>query len=372
MTMERVGQSVLAYAFSKDGQSKGERQDDMVSQIASGQTYKFRLHDFLYEEKKNMPQVFPPEVEVIPAFSVVEVMISPSNSKQYEEGWGIGISQVRTCNFSLYSLQQPLGLGLLSHTYEDSVHQAEGHIQGNSGLRKILEDKNTGFFGRIVKGSYFIKYNNDYRLVGPKEDPNDQQSRHRNVMDGGVFAIDISKEDLLRFTNSGETEEEDGLVHATFLVELAAAGGALDCYVTYNEYLLRHDPNRSPFTGVPLIDSQRLLEFIRAEDISADFAQRFPLPFEFFPMERPYLELTPVTANLSDGSSVVCMDFALASENTCVGAGRSYKLTLGDATEEDIRSFLFVPKTGASGAGLQGRQDYRMLKKRKTPEAEAD
>lgn len=369
--MERVGQSVLAYAFNKDGQSKGERVDDLSSLIASGQTYKFRLHDFMFEEKKNMPQVFPQDIDVIPAFSVVEVMISPSNSKQYEEGWGIGISQVRPCGFSLYSMQQPLGLGLLSPTYEDSVHQAEGHIQGNSGLRKVLEDKNTGFFGKVVKGSYFINYNSDYRLVGPKEDPNDQQSRHRNVMDGGVFAIDISKEELLRFTNSGESEEEDGLVHATFLVELAAAGGALDCYVTYNEYLLRHDPNRSPFTGVPLIDSQRLLEFIRTEEISVEFGQRFPLPFDFFPMDRPYLELAPVPEDLErpGGNTVVCSDFSLASENTCVGGGRSYKLTLGDATEEDIRSFLFIPKMGSSGARLQGRQDYRMHKKRKNPEA---
>ncbi len=278
--------------------------------------------------------------------------------------------QVRLCNFSLYSMQTPLGLGLLATSYEESVRQAEECVQSNTGLRKILEDKNTGFFGRVVKGSYFIRHNGDFRLVGPKEDPNDQQSRHKNVMDGGVFAIDVSKEDLLRFTNSGESEEEDGLNHATFLVELAAASGALDCYVTYNEYLLRHDPNRSPFTGAPLIDSNRLLEFIRSEDITGISGQRFVLPFDFSPLENPYLTLTPVAENTERVGEEprACLDFALASENTHVSGDRMYVLSLGDDTEEDIRSFLFVPKTSACGGArmLQGRQDYRMLKKRKT------
>ena len=41
-------------------------------------------------------------------------------------------------------------------------------------------------------------------------------------------------------------------------------------------------------------------------------------------------------------------------------------LSVGDSTEEDIVRFLFVPKTGASGAKSQaGRKDYRLLKKRK-------
>jgi hypothetical protein len=94
VTMERVGQSVLAYSFVKDGQSKGERVDESASLIASGQTFKFRVHDFMFEEKKNQGTVFPQDMDVIPAFSVVEVMISPSNSKQFEEGWGIGLTQV--------------------------------------------------------------------------------------------------------------------------------------------------------------------------------------------------------------------------------------------------------------------------------------
>jgi hypothetical protein len=45
--MERVGSSVLMYSFIKDGQAKGERVDSAVSTVASGQTIRIRLQDFM-------------------------------------------------------------------------------------------------------------------------------------------------------------------------------------------------------------------------------------------------------------------------------------------------------------------------------------
>ncbi len=47
VTMERVGQSVKMYSFVKDGQAKGERLDTHSSQIASGQTFRVRLQNFM-------------------------------------------------------------------------------------------------------------------------------------------------------------------------------------------------------------------------------------------------------------------------------------------------------------------------------------
>jgi hypothetical protein len=305
-------------------------------------------------------------MEYIPAFSVVEIMFSAANQIGFDQGYGLQVARVRTCEFSLYSLLSPLGLGLLPTTYEESVRLSEGFHEANPGLRKVLEDKNTGFFGSVAKGAYLMRFNEDYRLVGPKETPSDPQSRHLNVMEGGVFAIDLRKEDLLRFTNAAEVEEEDSLNHAQFVVELASAAGALQCYVTYNEYLLRNDPNRSPFTGVPLIDTGRLLDFVRSETFAE--GERFPLPFDFSPLERPFLSLEP--AEETQGARA-CEDLVLVSENGPTSGGRAYVLTVGDATDESIMRFLFVPKTGPSGGkGMAGRQDYRLLKnKRKLPDA---
>ena len=212
-----------------------------------------------------------------------------------------------------------------------------------------------------------------FRLVGPKETPADTQSRHLDVMAGGIFSVDIRKEDMLRFTNASEAEDDDGLVYAQFIVELAAAAGALQCYVTYNEYLLRNDPNRSPYTAAPLIDTDALLACIHANEISGVVGQRFHLPFDFSPQEKPFLTLEPLPEeSTSDEKGRGLEDLVLASENAHVES-RAYVLTFGDATEEDIMRFLFVPKSNSSGGGnglglVAGRQDYRMLnKKRKTP-----
>jgi len=214
-----------------------------------------------------------------------------------------------------------------------------------------------------------------FRLVGPKETPTDTQSRHLDVMAGGIFSVDIRKEDMLRFTNASEAEDDDGLVYAQFVVELAAAAGALQCYVTYNEYLLRNDPNRSPYTAAPLIDTDALLACIHANEITGVVGQRFHLPFDFSPQEKPFLTLEPLPEeSTSDEKGRGLEDLVLASENAHVES-RAYVLTFGDATEEDIMRFLFVPKSNSSGGGnglglVAGRQDYRMLnnnKKRKTP-----
>jgi hypothetical protein len=126
VTMERVGRSVLMYSFLKDGQAKGERVDTAVSTIGSGQTFRIHLQSFMYEEKKGGDtgrNVFPSDVDVIPAFSVVEIMFSPANQNGFDQGYGLQLARLRPCEFSLYSMVGTLGLNLLPSTYEDSVMQ---------------------------------------------------------------------------------------------------------------------------------------------------------------------------------------------------------------------------------------------------------
>lgn len=119
-----------------------------------------RLQQRRYEEKKGdaARNVFPADLDVIPAFSVVEIMFSPANQGGFDQGYGMSIGRVRPCEFSLYSLLNPLGLGLLPATYEESITRSEAWRQANPGLGKVLEEKNTGFFGKVVKGAYLIRY----------------------------------------------------------------------------------------------------------------------------------------------------------------------------------------------------------------------
>jgi hypothetical protein len=240
ITMERVGQSIKGYSFLKDGQNKGERVDDASIVLSAGTTLRVNLKEFMFESKKNEGQnVFPADLDVIPAFSVVEVMINMANTGNFEKGYGIQVSRIRPCDFSLHSLNHTLGLGLLASSYERSIAEAERQQELNLGVKAMLETKNTGFYGAVTTGSYLVKYNDDfYRLVGPHETPGDDQSRHVNVIDG-VCSVDIPKDRLMYFTNAPAETEAEGLNYSHFLVDLAAAAGALGCYVVYNEYVLR-------------------------------------------------------------------------------------------------------------------------------------
>lgn len=101
--------------------------------------------------------MFPSDVDVIPPFSVVEVMFSSGNQGAFEQGYALQVARVRVCDFTLYSMQTPLGLGLLPATYEDGVRNSEDFVQANPGIKRVLEDKNVGFYGRITKGAYLVK-----------------------------------------------------------------------------------------------------------------------------------------------------------------------------------------------------------------------
>lgn len=385
VTFDRVGKSVLMYSFIKDGLSRGERVDDKVSCISSGCTFRVTLHDFLFEDKdkksggEGSRNVFPSDIDVIPPFSVVEIAVHPGNSGSFDDGWGLNVARVRPCAFTLYSMMTPLGLSLLHPTHAKSTSAAEATVEVSPGLRRVVEPRNTGFFGQATQGSYIVKYSEDvYRLVGPKQDPADPLSRHDDALSGGVFAVDINKADLMRFTNAVEEEEEDSLLYAQFVVDLAASAGALNLYVVHNEYLLRKDPNRSPFAGVPLLDTAKLLACVTPAELSGGVS-RFPLQFHIANMEEPFLKVDPACVDNNSGGDAVqdlpCADMVLASENARVRS--AYPLSLGDRAEEDIMCLLFVPKSRSSGGGGGGRGgldrlDYRLLKKQRTTPAGAE
>jgi hypothetical protein len=373
-------QGVRMYSFVKEGQyNKGERSEEYAV-IESGMTFRVSLKDFMYEAKKSETmQVFPADLDEIPAFSVVEIMICPSNTKAFGEGYGFHLGRVRPCDFTLYSMQTALGLSLLPGTYEESAARADAWAEANPALRKVLECKNTGFFGRAMPGSYVVKYGEGvYRFVGPKISPDDPESTHHNVLAGGVYAVDIRKDVLLRFTNAVDADEEDSLRYACCLLDLASSAGALDFYVVHNEYLLRtvspslspenppsliipspQDPNRSPFTGVPLIDTKALLKCIDGSTAGENPA--FPLPFSVHNMDEPRFvleSLRPISQET--GRPVECRDLVLSSADAEVQRG--YSIALGDACDPEIMRFLFTPKRAGGQTGLD-RMDYRAAKR---------
>ena len=165
ITMERVGKNIKVFPFVKDGTNRGERHEEF-STVGAGQTFRVTLKDFMFESKKVDDQnVFPQDIEEIPAFSVVEVMITPSNTKCCSEGYGFNMGRLRLCPFSLYSMDTPLGLGLIPSDYDSGVRFSEECREASPALGKILDTKNIGFSGKIRQGSYLVEYKEDICLL---------------------------------------------------------------------------------------------------------------------------------------------------------------------------------------------------------------
>ena len=140
----------------------------------------------------------------------------------------------------------------------------------------------------------------------------------------------------------------------------------------YDPASVWQDPNRSPFTGVPLVDTNKLLEFVALAAVDGVTPTRFPLPFPVVNMETPCLTVTLACVDNNsageDAPALPCTDFVLASENAPVR--NAYPLSLGDAVEEDFVRMLFLPKASCSGSSFGAmstleRQDYREIKRRK-------
>ena len=128
------------------------------------------------------------------------------------------------------------------------------------------------------------------------------------------------------------------------------------------------DQNRSPYIGAPLIDTKRLLEFVRFDGVDVREEELvFPLPFSVPTMENPFLAVDTKASSSDEGMPVACTDFVLASRGAT--SERCYALMVGDSQDGEIMGLFFLPKTRTSGdkKGME-RVDYRLFKKAKTAE----
>ena len=92
----------------------------------------------------------------------------------------------------------------------------------------------------------------------------------------GLVRINLQQQkDLLHLTNAG-----DDLGYAVFITDLAAAAGALNVLVIRDPNFAK-DPTRSEFRGFPLVNTEKLLEFIDTEvSPGEDQNVQYDMPFK--------------------------------------------------------------------------------------------
>ena len=315
----RIIKSCRMYSYPKEGQqAMGPRDDATFSVLSVGQTYHFKLQPFMYESKKSGDNVFPEDVDFIPEGSLVEIMIKPGHLGSAKDGFGMAVTRIRPCGFSLHSYLHPLGLSLLPSTYEDAVRFAKDSAGACEPVRNMLEQTNVSFYGQANPGAFLADHEEGFfKLCGLGDGP---------AMASAHF-VDIRESDLLFYTNAGKD-----LHYARLLVDLAAAMGALNVYVTYNEWNSRQNPNLSAFRGIPLIDTEKFLSILGnpSEEDLVDASTMAPFPYSLEDkLSNPYITRSMrVTSESGAEDEPTCLDFVLCSDE--VNYERGYLLHVGD------------------------------------------
>ena len=102
------GDAVKIYSFSKtkSNMEKGPRDEELTFTIRRGQTLTFYLNDWMFGADRN---VFAEGVDVLPAYSIVDFIVSPTNNED-PKGYGFKINRIVPHASSLYSYMTPNAL----------------------------------------------------------------------------------------------------------------------------------------------------------------------------------------------------------------------------------------------------------------------
>ena len=324
---DRNGQRAIAalqvFSFKRDGKSdKGPRNDGQTAELRVGMTMRFKVQTFMYEKKggrdDSRDDVFPADLDVIPEFSLVEVMVLPGTSESADKNFGLSIARIRPLAHSLYSYLTPVGLPLLPSTFDTAMELARQVAERGESIQAMIETQCVSFFAGVDPKAHLTPIGPLMFRLSAGDAPAVES----------VHEVDVREEDLLRFTNAG-----DNVGFAVFLCDMAASAGALSVLVIRDPYFQKGDPSFGEYRALPLINTERLLAFIDTKAVpGSDDEVQFDLPFALESLEEPYAVVSTAPV-LTAGSPPACLDLVLHSEE--VQSSRAYPITVGDSQQVD-------------------------------------
>lgn len=130
----------------------------------------FFLQDFQYtgendgggDDSKKTP-VFPRDMEVIPAFTIVDIVIAPTHS-QASQGFGMKLASIAPhASSTLYSYMSPNNNGtglldLLPHSEAEAKQYYETREASCERIQSLIERTRECFYVRLPKGSFLVEY----------------------------------------------------------------------------------------------------------------------------------------------------------------------------------------------------------------------
>ena len=286
--------SVRLYNFVKANSNfdRGDRDDASASTVRVGQMLTFALTEYTFGSDGDK-RVFPDGVRgVLPANTVVELVLTPSHNNS--NGYGCKFSRARALPQSLYSYMTPGALEALPRT---------AFYCNINPLARVVD---------IREDVPFL------RIECPRGGGNSPAP--------GVSAIDVSCDDLMRFTNT------PFLTQARTLVDLAIAAGALNMLVVHDDYFNKQEPALCTHRGVPLVDAAAFLAPVQEGELqTSESACTFLAPWHVPHdprLQTVALRVSTIPRSNPAGVAPPCPDLSLVSTDSAYERG--YKLYVGN------------------------------------------
>ena len=171
--------------------------------------------------------------------TLVELMLVPGPSESAGKGFGVNVATIRPLEYSLYSYLNPLGLALLPGTLDASTELAVSLLAKGAAIQAMIEPSAVSFFAPVSRKAYLTALSDGTTrfhsvtlfLLLTRSSGMYRLSSTAPPAVPSIHEVDIREEDLLRYTNAG-----GHVGYAIFLMDLAAAAGALSVFVVCDKY----------------------------------------------------------------------------------------------------------------------------------------
>ena len=225
------------YTFEKvtNNSEKGPRCNDISFELHAGNALTYWMDDKRLGEIRDQ---IPAGLLHIPALSVCEVEIAPSNNEAVAKGYGCTIKKITPREFTLYSCLSDIEA--FPPSFVDASAALLKHQTAQPHLGTSLVVNEPSFFVHVSDKAYI------------HEDPD--QPEFATLVNTGIDPVDIPLPTLMQYTNSTKKAQ------ACALLEMAIAQGALQLFVIHNDYW--KGANTSALRGIPIINTDLLLQSI--------------------------------------------------------------------------------------------------------------
>jgi hypothetical protein len=239
------------YSFEKvaNNSEKGPRCDDISFELHAGHALTYWMDEKRLGEIRD---TIPTGLLQIPAFTVCEVELAPSNNEAVAKGYACTIKKIKPRDFTLHSCLPDIEA--FPPSFADATAALLKHQTAQSHLGSSLVVNEPSFFIHVADKAYI------------HEDAD--QPDYVTLVNTGIDPVDIPLPTLMQYTNSTKKAQ------ACALLEMAIAQGALQLFVIHNDYW--KGANTSALRGIPIVNTELMLQSIVPSRVGEQ--AHFPTP----------------------------------------------------------------------------------------------